>query len=250
MKRKASTAGLRSDKRRKAQRITGPARAYSGSRVPLASRGYRLNAVERKLADFNATVIPCNSTSVITPICIPTLGTDFTNRVGRKILIKSIQGRLLLRSTLSETITVPTNGSSGSQMCRLLIIVDMQPNGAAPAITDIMTNNHPAANMNLNNRDRFKVLLDKTWVLDPFVADNTATLSRAGTANQAKTWKFYKKCNQETIFNATNGGTIADITSGALLRVIMGNQPPPVAGPPAVGAAEFVISSRVRFVDM
>lgn len=247
MKRTRSTAlGPYKNKQFKKPRRVGPVRAYTGSKVPLASRGYKYNTMERKLSDILPTVVPANSTAAITALCVPTLGTDFTNRVGRKIRISSVQGRALVRTTLGETLAV---GNSGAQKVRLMILIDLQPNGALPAITDILTNSHPSANMNLNNRDRFKILLDKTWNLDPYLNDATAGTSRITATNQCRNFKFYKKCDQETIFNATNGGTIADITSGALIRVVLGNQPVPVVGPPAIGAGEMVISSRVRFMD-
>jgi hypothetical protein len=247
MKRSRSQTTLTYKNRQfKKPRRVGPVRAYTGSRVPLASRGYRPNNTERKLSDINPTVNAANTTSTITALCVPTLGSDYTNRVGRKITVKSVQGRCLVRTTLGETLIT---GSSGAQQVRLMLLVDLQPNGALPAITDILTNAHPSSNMNLNNRDRFKILLDKTWNLDPYLNDPTATQARISMDNQCRSWKFYKKCDQEVIFNAVNGGTIADITSGAIIRVILGNQPAPVAGPPAIGAAELVISSRVRFVD-
>ena len=36
-------------------------------------------------------------------------------------------------------------------------------------------------------------------------------------------FKIYKKLNQEVIFNSTNGGTIADIQTGAIFCLMLGS---------------------------
>lgn len=227
---------------RRSGAYSGPARTYAGSKVPLASRGYRLNTVERKVYDIDAGTVSADTTGSIVACCFPTLGTDMTNRVGRKIQIKSIQGRGILRTERSELMTA---AATPGQMVRYMILVDMQPNGALPALTDILKTAHPASPLNLNNRDRFRVLVDKQWALDPYYLNTTASTAAASMSNQCKIFKYYKKCNVETIFNGTNGGTIADITSGAILRVILGNQ-----AVDADDTAEFTSSVRVRFTDV
>jgi len=229
-------------KPRRTGNYAGVARAYPGSKVPLASRGYRLNTAEKKVYDIDASTVSADTTGSIVACCFPVLGTDMTNRVGRKIQIKSIQGRGIVRTERSELMTA---AATPAQMVRYIILVDMQPNGALPALTDILKTAHPASPLNLNNRDRFKILLDKQWALDPYYLNTTATTAAASMNNQCKVFKYYKKCNVETIFNGTNGGTIADITSGAVLRVILGNQ-----AVDADDTAEITSSVRVRFTDV
>lgn len=217
------------------------ARAYPNSRVPPASRGYRANRVERKVFDVDNVVTDADTSSRITCICMPTLGTDMTNRVGRKLTIRSFQARILVRTERAQLVTAAT---IPAQMVRVMFIVDMQPNGAAPSITDILKYAHPTSPLNLDNRDRFKMVCDKVWTLDPYMVGLTASSTYASTTNQIKHTKIYKKMSQEVIFNATNGGTIADITSGALLQVVLGSQ-----AVSATNTAETVIGTRVRFTD-
>ena len=59
-----------------------------------------------------------------------------------------------------------------------------------------------------------------------------------------KTFKYYHKCNIETIFNAGTAGTIADIQSGALYSLTIGTVPS--------GTNDFlmVVNYRIRFQDM
>lgn len=243
-KRVRPSGGFKNKRATKRARTTAmPVRAYGGSRVPLASRGYRLNNAERKVYDITTTVYPVNTAGSVTAICIPILGTDMTNRIGRKVVVKSIQARGIARVRLAEA---NTNGMAGPQLIRIIYLVDLQPNGALPAITDVLVQAIAQSPMNLNNRDRFRILSDKMITLDNYTRDTATPGSEyVGFNRTAQHFKMYKKCNQEVIFNATNAGTVADITSGAILQVIVGNQATDGAGGPGSAA----IFTRCRFLD-
>lgn len=245
-KRKADwTSESEAAKRRRAseeQRIAMykslPRRSYAGSMVPLRSGGYTPNTVERKVSDIDTGTVQVNTTGSISLLCCPTLGSDMTNRIGRKILMKSVYVRGFVRI---DTINVP--GTILQQLCRMVLLVDMQPNGALPAVTDILKEASPVSQLNLNNRDRFKILCDKEWIFDHQNLVNTAGASYATAGRSVGIVKKYKKLNIETIFNGVNGGTIADITSGALLMLWIGSN---VAGTTDSNA---VLSTRVRYND-
>lgn len=219
-----------------------PRRGYPLSRVPLASRGYRLNSIEKKHYTItNTGIYQANTSTTPTLLCIPQLGTDFNARIGRKIVIKSFYIKGYCQSEASRTtpvINVP------AQQLRLIVFCDLQPNGAAPAITDLLDTANTTSMLNLNNRDRFIVYTDKIYPIDPYFYSATATQSFASVSNQIKNVKKYKKINLEVIFNSTNGGTIADITSGALYMWCIGSQ---AAGANTDG--NFLLSTRVRYVD-
>lgn len=235
-KRTRAQAGFK----RKMRRPKRPRRTYAGSLVPLASRGYRLNATERKVFDIASTGYQVDSAGgLVTLLCIPQLGTDMTERIGRKILIKSIyiKGRVCTRASLEAA-----NILVAPQWAQISIVVDMQPNGLPPAIGDIYTAISSVSHINLNNRDRFKVLKVKQYALGPYQKDLTATMAIGFASQQTYSVKMYKRCNIETIFNATNGGTIADITSGALYMVTQSSSP-------NGQEANFTLATRVRFSD-
>jgi len=221
----------------------GPVRAYSGSMVPVASRGYRLNTKERKVYDINSTTYNVSTTGTFTLLAVPTPGTDMTGRIGRKIVLKScfIRGHIgteASRNTAIDDVIVPAT------MVRMILLVDCQPNGSVPSTTDLLKESTPTSQLNLDNRDRFKILLDKQWVFDPLYFNNNATFALASASRQQVAFKKYKKLGVETIFNSGSAGTIADITSGALYMFWVGNQS-------AIGGIDnnAVLSTRVRFDD-
>jgi hypothetical protein len=119
-----------------------------------------------------------------------------------------------------------------------MLIYDDQPNGALPAITDILNTADPASQLNLNNRDRFRVLKDKCFAFDPY-------LQSASASAQIFSVRIYRKLNIDCTFNGVNGGTIADIQTGALLLAYVGSNAAGVSTD-----ANAYLSSRVRFLDM
>lgn len=237
-KRKRSDAfGQPTTKSKKRQKIVSP------SFVP--KRNFGALDIEKKTADVDPANINVSLTGVFTLLCAPQLGTDFTNRIGRKLLIKSVyvRGYVASEGTNGATLTSPLN--VGVQLARMIIFVDWQPNGAAPAVADLLKSAAVAAHLNLNNRDRFKIIADEQFVIDPILYNTTASSSVACVVNQIKEVKLFRKLNIETIFNAGNAGTIADISSGALYMFWIGAQ---AAGTSSDANAQ--VATRVRFTDL
>lgn len=159
-------------------------------------------------------------------------GTDITNRVGRKLNIKSLK----IGVNVFNQANVSSNLSIGVS-CKVSIIYDSQPNGAAPAYTAIYNVAHPLSPLNLNNRDRFKVLWTKNFVVGSYTTSAGSLLATGSPTNSTKTG--YKKCNLPVIFGGT-GATIADIQTGAIYICAVADV--------SLGAA-FDYNSRIRFVD-
>lgn len=239
-KRKRSGGGQGSRKKQKTK--DGSVRAYSGSLVPAASRGYKPNPDELKVIDTDYAVYTVNSSASITLLNLCALGSDMTNRIGRKYINKSIYVRGYC-STIPAAAANKTNTQCIGQLARCILFVDYQPNGASPNSTDVLKEANSGSQLNLNNRDRFRILWDKTYALGPYVVDTTATQSIMGTCQQVAVVKKFKKINVETIYNSTNAGTIADINSGAIYMMWIGN----VSGSTLSSAAR--VSVRVRFSD-
>lgn len=237
-KRKRSSTTYTYKKRRYAKK---PRRAYSNSMVPLRSGGYKPNNVERKVFNRASATFQINTTGNIVYLCLPTLGTDMTNRIGRKIMLKSVYVRGYVAQEASSTIA---SAGSACQLARCIILVDYQPNGSYPAITDILDTATSTSQLNLDNRDRFKILVDKQYSIDPYVYSTTATQAVACFSGTIKPVKIFKKINIEQIYNVTNGGTVADINTGNLLMCWIGTG---VAGTNV--DLNFIGSTRVRFVD-
>jgi len=235
-----SSSGYRPSYYKGMPRFT-PRVTYAGSLVPMRTGGYKTNTVERKVNDIGTATYQINTTGSITLLANPALGSDFNNRIGRKVVLKSvyIKGKIQTENSLATTA-----GDTVAQQGRFIIFCDMQPNGAAPAVTDLLVAALPSSQLNLNNRDRFKIYSDKEYVFDPYHVNITATTAYASTGRQIYNVKKYKKLNLEMIFNATNGGTIADINSGALYMLWIGDV--------AAGAntdLNAIVSTRVRYAD-
>lgn len=199
---------------------------------------------EKKAYDIVSTIYPVNTTGSFTCLHIPQLGTDYTNRVGRKTVAKSlyVRGFMYGEAALGAA---PATVAVGAQQGRMIIFVDSQPTPATALVpTDLLVSAHPTSQLNLDNRDRFRILKDKCFSFDPYMYSTTATQSLASGSRQIYNIKCYLKLNLETVFNGTNGGTIADITSGALYMFFVGSQ---AAGTNA--DADARVSTRVRFID-
>lgn len=177
---------------------------------------------ERKFLDTPVTE-DFTTTGFVSPLNLIATGTDFTNRIGRKVCMKSFQLRCFIGL---ESLSNPSG-------YRHILVYDKQTNGNTPAVTDILDNSVGGslfnAMINLNNRDRFVILWDKT-----------SSLNQAGMNFIA--YKKYKKLNHETVYSGTTAA-IGSIATGGLFLVTLGSV--------AAGAADIdqVCTCRIRFVD-
>lgn len=215
----------------------------SGLSAPLRTGGWygqsrfgRAGGGELKKVDTAINQIPSsNGTNCYTLLNGLTPGTDFINRVGRKCMMKSISIR-------GEYIPYPQGGSAGNDTARFVIIYDSQPNASTPAYSDFLDNTQGQnyilwlAHMNLNNRDRFKVLYDK--ILQGGPASYTSSLLTAGTAQPVKFYT-YKKLNHEILFNSGTAGTVGDIQTGAMWCFMLS----------ATGKWQVNAAIRIRYLD-
>jgi len=118
------------------------------------------------------------------------------------------------------------------------VLLDRQPNGSLPTMTDIFQSSSSNSFANLNNRDRFKVLGSKVFVTGGF--DTTAGSVYAGSP-QVHDCSMYIKCDIDTINSGTTNG-IASISTNAILFVVIGDQ---AAGDGSAWTGGF----QIRFAD-
>lgn len=150
---------------------------YSGyqrnrSSVP-ASLTANLSSSELKALDVSlATAAPggavlnFNSTGSIIPLNLVRVGSSFFNRIARRLEMKSLDISILPGS-------LQVTRSAQEDLLRILVVYDRQTNGALPSISDILqdteqsgTNTTVAySGINLNNRDRFSIIMDKRIML-------------------------------------------------------------------------------------
>lgn len=203
---------------------------------------------EKKTIDTvgpNLVGLNFNTTGAIILLNGVAQGTDYNARIGRKIVNASLylRGEIFVEAarSLSVSSVVP------AQTARLILLYDMQTNGVAPVLTDVLnatgggSPENIGAQLNLNNRDRFKILKDKCFSFGPFVTDIGGSPSQIGMPLNY-CFKIYKKLKLETIFGGTDA-SVGSITSGAIFLLAIGSNP---AGPLDVN---FNGSCRIRFMD-
>lgn len=130
-------------------------------------------------------------------------GVTESTRVGRKCVIKSIQ----LRGQLTYT---PGASAGGACVGYMYLVWDKQCNGAAAAMTDVLTSAAgPTGLINLANSERFVVL--RRWHV-PF---NSSAGVTTAYATRAVPIDYFKKCNIPIEFSSTTGA-ITEIKSNNL----------------------------------
>lgn len=182
--------------------------------------------IEKKNTNIIITT-DATTTPVITALNTANISASaIAGRIGRAILMKSVQLRMQFKREDTATTTV--------QAVRVGLFYDKQPNAALPAITEVYdsgTGVNSTWLRNLSNSERFYCLFDEVYTLD------------GAGGSTIKCDSIYRKLNLPTQFNQTNGGTIADITTGSLILIYAGNT--------AAGADDMdvEIQARVRYTD-
>lgn len=218
---------------------TGPRRAdvivTAGRRrmAPLRTGGFYglwngRRADELKTIDSTATT-DITTTGLVNTINGVAAGTDYNNRIGRKIMMRS----LLLRVTLQPINTI--NAPVGEAV-RVIVFYDTQTNGVLPTIAQLLQNGQFDDPLNLDNRDRFRIIMDKLIPMNP-VTYNAGTLT--GGAPVVKTMTKYRKFRLEGIFSGT-GSTVGSIATGGIFIAYISKNGT---------LTNITWDSRVRFVD-
>jgi len=158
------------------------------------------------------------------------VGAGATERIGRKVTLKSLQIRWQFQME-PESFANIVGGSNG----RILIVYDKQANAAAPLITDILRQNAYNANLNLNNRDRFVVLMDKI----------TDCVSKEG--NFSTSGKKFIRLNNESVFNSGTTADIGSIQTGSVY-LFFANTGTTIFTD--ASALRFVADVRMRYTDV
>lgn len=157
-------------------------------------------------------------------------GDTESSRDGRQAFIRSIQIRASANMVPAAAATAATNAC-------IMLVLDTQTNGAAAAVTDVMTTNNISGTglINMANSQRFKIL--KRWDL----VFNSPAGATTAYNNVAKHIEFYKKVAFPMNFNGTTGA-ITEIRDNNLFLL---------AGTDGSSDDTVVVSgtARVRFYD-
>jgi hypothetical protein len=174
-----------------------------------------------KAVDIVATVA-VNTTGSLTLLNGLTPGTAINQRFGQRVHFTS--GALDVNSSVTAT-------TGTDQFSRFLVVIDRQPNGAAPVITDVLTAVSVIAPINLSNRNRFIVVADRKFHLNASAEPGSQRSFHLGMPAFV------------TNFNTGTAGTIADISTNSMYFIAIGDN---AAG---VTAASDTVVSRLFFKD-
>lgn len=238
-----------------ARRILFPKK--KARQVVPALRGMKGPRVEIKSVDtvIDPANMPFDSSATrVTVLNLMTQGTALQNHVGRKVSLKNVSIRWNIIWSQNPT-------AYSSDFMRILLVYDRQPNAAVPALGDVLQDCNPAgttqsiaySGLNISNADRFKILRDTQYAVSGAYDAGAGGITSpslllpqvVGDISRPSSGKWFVNLKGlETHFNGTNGGTIADITTGSLLLFTTGLQ--------TSANAQFALQgqARVRFVDL
>ena len=197
----------------------------------MSTRGLVRRNIPRETGyvDLASASYACDTTGSITLLATIAQGASVEQRIGKKVMLKSLQAR----GDLRQGTTAVVNDVA------FMIVYDKRPGGALPAITDILESVNPKAMNNDNNASRFSILkrVDKVLIGDTSSAVDTNSATACDVT-------FFLPINRHSIFNAAGTGAIGDIDEGALYLVTVGGT---AAG---TAAATLTVAFRTRFLDM
>lgn len=147
-------------------------------------------STEKKFHDFNiddAIIASAGWTVQAVMLTIPE-GNGEQARVGRKITLTNINWRWNLRLPTSTT------AASGSDVVRMVVVLDKQCNGALAPSTELFADDVFNTFNDLANTRRFRVLYDRMFTLNASGAGTSAGgVDLTGDTRVAGTW--YKQVN-------------------------------------------------------
>lgn len=196
--------------------------------APPSNRGWRTPIRELKYYDtFTAPGDLTGAGAVMFCLNDMVMGSAANQRNGRKIHMSSIQYRVNMQST-AMSVAAALDGYRPITYGRMILYIDFQPNGAFPAISDLLQLTVApgydlcVASLQLAYRERYKILADKVFAFGQYERVIASGItSSAGPA--CHMLKKYIRVGCATDYNDTNGGTIADITTGALNVMFLGD---------------------------
>ena len=210
-------AGYTSVARTRGAAVVGEMKYFDCDRTPNALVACTTTWPAGTLQD-PGTTINLGAAAVPTPGCLfaPTVGSALNQRIGRSVLVRKIK--------VTGTLAIPAQAGDATldeaMKIRLVLVQDTQTNAASMTAAQLFNDASAATTaicsyQNPNNFGRFRVLKDKILTIqDPNM------VGAAGAANiNGKIVNFKMNVNFKTPvkvqFNATNGGTVADIVDNS-----------------------------------
>lgn len=232
---KRKGAHISADARPVLTRVVGPSMSIaprSGGFVPLKSwhQGLEIRG-ETKSVDFPTTQssFPLNAaTGNLACLNLISAGSSFFNRIGRKIALQSIYLNGDIQSGTDPAVSL------AQEYLRIIVVYDAQTNGATPVWSDVVqattqanvTSSLARDGFNLNNRDRFKIIINKRFITPETTAAGINATGGAvtPTMNEYTIQEYRKLNNMETQYKADSSpAVIGDVATGGLFLLVQGS---------------------------
>jgi len=234
-----------------------PRRTQTGRRTRRFS-GYAVPGGDKKevkaLVNSTVTAAPgggvlaLNTTGSMVPLNLIQAGSSFFNRVGRKVMLKSVR----LTGQISFTAHAI---QADCDYARIIVFYDRQTNGTLPTIANILQDTDQAGTntsnalcgINLDNRDRFKIIIDKRVFLPTATTQAGFVASALTFTNQEPLLvdEFRKLTGLETHYKADSApSVIGDIATGGLFLCTL-------TYTNAAGSENYLMdwNARLRYTD-
>ena len=188
---------------------------------PITKRSVDTGHVDLAVANY-----ACDTTGSITLLTTIPQNASQNGRIGKKVMLRSLQCRGVLNGNAAVTKTDVA----------YLIVYDKRPNGL-PAITEILDSIDAGSLNNDDNTSRFTILKRVDDVLVGSVANQL-------TPSSMKNADWFLPINRIQTYNSLGTGAILDIQEGALYLVTVGGS---AAG---TAAGQLTVRFRTRFEDI
>lgn len=137
---------------------------------------------------------------VQTSVNLVVQGTGEEQRIGRRIILRSLACRFQIRLPVQDDV----GNLSGGDTLRIIIFQDRQANGADAAVLDILETATYDSFRNLATKGRFRILKEK-WITMNRVVSTVDGTNTASTPVMFREWRFYMKLNIPIDFTGTTG---------------------------------------------
>lgn len=180
-------------------------------------KDYRCSSFAVAVTNSSFTSAEANP-NVGAPGCLfaPVQGNDISEREGRNVYVHTIR----IQGVIEVASQTGQSAIDMQQTCRLILCMDKQTNGTAMNSEDLIMSSGGVPGtfqfQNTGNFGRFQILKDKIISFPPFpvAANGAGQVFQAGCSKYFKI-KYTFKTPIKVNFNATNGGTVADIVDNS-----------------------------------
>lgn len=221
------------------------------SGVPRNRRIGGLTNLEVKYHDtflVASALVANNGTLFFDSICEVPQNNSATGRIGRRIYIRHIELKGSVRFDMNPA---PSTSNHGGTRVRMLLVMDRQNNSTQPTVPNTVPNvlqqalgtNGPNNFYNLENIERYKILWDKMFRLEPNDLTNftnPATPDRQYSEDY-HTLHFSKSCNIRIDFQSGFiTGDVTTMTSNNIFLIALADED---------DVGRVFLQARIRYTD-